>query len=92
MSIPETIRGNIIIVCKEGKEFKSISKSQAIEYVNFLKDSSFHYDNTDINMLTDMNIPLKFIKQNPRNPNGETLKMILAIQMTILKFIKNYEN
>ncbi len=92
LNIPETIRGNIIIACKANKEFKSISKSQAIEYMNFLQDSSFHYDNTDLNMFKDRNVPLKSIKQDSRNSNDETLKMILAMQTVILKFIKNYEN
>lgn len=92
LSIPETIRGNIIIVRKEDGEFKSISKQQTIEYVYFLKNSSFHCDNTDFNIFKNFNIPLKSVKKRSRNYDDETLKMILAIQMAILKFIKNYEN
>lgn len=92
LSIPETIRGNIIIVRKEDGEFKSISKQQTIEYVYFLKNSNFHCDNTDFNIFKNFNIPLKSVKKRSRNYDDETLKMILAIQMAILKFIKNYEN
>ena len=45
LSIGETIRGNIIIVCKEFEKFKSLSKEQSIKYAEFLKNASFHYDN-----------------------------------------------
>lgn len=94
LSIPETIRGNVIIVCKENKDFKSISKKQAIEYVNFLKDASFHFENANVdnfNLLNNSDFSRNFIKQHSKNYNDETLKMILAIQTVILKFIKNYE-
>ena len=95
MNIPETIKGNIIIVCKEDKDFKSISKAQAVEYVTFLNNSRFNYDNTEVNNLDifkSMNIPLKFEKQNSKKVNDETLKMILGIQAVILKFIDSIKN
>lgn len=95
LNIPETIRGNLFIVCKSNNEFKSVSKAQAVEYVLFLKKSSFHYDNLEVSnldMLKEMNIPLKIVKQNSKKENDETLKMILGIQAVILKFIDGMKN
>lgn len=91
MNIPETISGNIIIVCKENKDFKSLSKKQATEYIFFLRNCSFNYGNNN-------NINLKYLNNNyskdiySTNQNEEILKMILSIQTTILRFIKNYMN
>ena len=95
LNIPETIKGNLFIVCKSNNEFKSVSKEQAIEYVIFLENAKFHYDNTEVNSLDvfkNMNIPLKFEKQNSKKVNDETLKMILGIQAIILKFIDSMKN
>lgn len=95
LKIPETIKGNLFIVCKSNNEFKSISKEQAIEYVFFLDNSKFHYDNTELNSLDvfkNMNIPLKFEKHNSKKVHDETLKMILGIQAVILKFIDSMKN
>ncbi len=95
LNIPETIKGNLFIVCKSNNEFKSVSKEQAIEYVLFLKNSSFHYDNLEISnleMFKEMNMPLKIVKQNSKKMNDETLKMILGIQAVILKFIDGMKN
>ena len=95
LNIPETIKGNLFIVCKSNNEFKSVSKAQAVEYVLFLKKSSFHYDNLEVSnldMLKEMNIPLKIVKQNSKKENDETLKMILGIQAVILKFIDGMKN
>lgn len=95
LKIPETIKGNLFIVCKSNNEFKSISKEQAIEYVLFLDNSKFHYDNAQLNSLDvfkNMNIPLKFEKQNSIKVTDETLKMILGIQAVILKFIDSMKN
>ena len=95
LNIPETIKGNLFIVCKSNNEFKSVSKEQAVEYVLFLKNSSFHYDNirlSNLEMFKEMNIPLKFEKQSVKKVNDETLKMILGIQAVILKFIDSMKN
>ncbi len=95
LKIPETIKGNLFIVCKSDNEFKSVSKEQAIEYVFFLDNSKFHYDNTEVNSLDvfkNINIPLKFEKQNSKKANDEILKMILGIQAVILKFIDSMKN
>ena len=95
LNIPETIKGNIIIVCKEDKDFKSISKAQAVEYVTFLERSSFNYNDlpsSKFTFLKDINIPLKLSKEDNKNLNDETLKMILSIQTVILKFIESIKN
>lgn len=95
LNIPETIKGNIIIVCKEDKDFKSISKPQAVEYVTFLERSSFNYNDVISNkfkFLKDISIPFKSTKEDNKNVNDETLKMILAIQTVILKFIESIKN
>lgn len=47
LSIGSSIRGNVIIVCKENDVFKSLSKEQTIKYIEFLKRASFNYDNFD---------------------------------------------
>lgn len=56
LSIGETIRGNILIVCKENEKLKSLSKEQAIKYQKFLKNASFNYSNSNGNY--------KFIPKN----------------------------
>lgn len=93
MNIPETINGNIIIVCKEDKSFKSLTKKQATEYVFFLRNCSFNYDN-NINLKYLNNMYSNNFKKDISliNQNEEILKMILSIQTIILKFIKNYMN
>lgn len=47
LSIGSSIRGNVIIVCRENETFKSLTKEQAIKYREFLKRASFNYDNFD---------------------------------------------
>lgn len=49
LSIGSSIRGDIIIVCRENENFKSLTKEQAIKYREFLKRASFNYDNFDEN-------------------------------------------
>ncbi len=101
LSIGETIRGDIIIACKD---FKSLTKDQAIKFLNFLKNASFNY-----NHATYRNYPKVVNRQKPfeiytremdtqanvencNNKNDEVLQMILAIQHVILKFIKDNKN
>lgn len=100
LSIGETIRGNIIIACRECEKFKSLSKEQAIKYAEFLKNASFHYDNNTEN-LKKVSIDTKFLKNitkdktlndyenNSKNQNEDVLRMILGIQSIILKYIQN---
>jgi len=45
LGIGETIRGDIIIVCKDNKNFKSLTKEQCIKYMKFLRRASFNYNN-----------------------------------------------
>ncbi len=95
MNIPETINGNIIIVCKEDKSFKSLTKKQATEYVFFLRNCSFNYDNdNNVHSKYMNNVYSNNLKKDISliNQNEEILKMILNIQRIILKFIKNYMN
>ncbi len=47
LSIGKSIKGKIILTCIENKEFKSLSKQQIIEYMEFLKRVSFNYENFD---------------------------------------------
>lgn len=101
LSIGETIRGNIIIVCKENENFKSLTKEQAIKYMQFLKNASFNYNNVDENGNFISLYNTKFLKtftkdktlsdceSTSKNQNEEILKMILGIQTVILKYIKN---
>ncbi len=106
LRVGESIRGNIIIASYKNKSFVSLTKEQAITYMNFLKDASFHYNNTtnshytrkDIKFFKNLEkevIPYNTEKKHSnakRNNNNEVLQMILAIQTIILKFIKNNEN
>lgn len=106
LRVGESIRGNIIIASYKNKSFVSLTKEQAITYMNFLKDASFHYNNTTNSHYTHKNtkffknlekevIPYNTEKKHTnakRNNNNEVLQMILAIQTIILKFIKNNEN
>lgn len=104
LSIGETIRGSIIVACKENDNFKSLTKEQCIKYINFLKRASFNYNHT-----LSQNYPYTYNKHSINNGrerdlgsssydisgnvnNNKVLQMILAIQTIILKFIKNNEN
>ena len=42
LSISSSIRGDVIIVCRENENFKSLTKEQAIKYREFLKRASFN--------------------------------------------------
>lgn len=96
LSIGETIRGNIIVACRENDNFKSLSKEQAIKYTEFLKNASFHYDNNAknlknirlIKMITKDKI-LNDYENNSKSQDEDILRMILGIQTVILKYIQN---
>ena len=106
LRVGESIRGNIIITSHKNKSFISLTKEQAITYIDFLKDASFHYKNTNNSFYTCKdtkffkNLEKELIQHNTekkhtnekRSNNNEVLQMILAIQTIILKFIKNNEN
>lgn len=108
LSVGESIRGNIIISCQNNNTFKSLTKKQAMQCLEFLKRSSFNYDNLNIirkyktNKIKKQLIAEKTIGDNEtisttnnlsQNINNtEILQMILAIQNAILNFIKNSQN
>lgn len=108
LSIGETIRGTIIIVCLKNNSFKSLTKEQAIKYIHFLKNASFHLNNINKDNNFFLARDKQFFKSlkkelisddlekdtpiNNQNRNDEVLQMILAIQTIILKFIKNNKN
>ena len=102
------IRGNIIITGKKNEEIKPLNKEQAIRYVRLLEDESFDYENLNkareyaqnsntspfILEKVNENIETTVKAENSKDniePN-DTLKMILAIQTIILRFIKKNEN
>lgn len=108
LSIGETIRGNIIMLCKENNNFKTLSKEQVIKYLEFLKNASFNYNNVDENRKIILSNDKKSLKNIEREigsekyednnnksekiDNDKVLKMILSIQTIILKFIKDNES
>lgn len=108
LSIGETIRGTIIIVRLKDNSFKSLTKEQAIRYMHFLKNASFHFNNINKDNNFFLARDKQFFKSlkkelisddlekdtsiNNQNRNDEVLHMILAIQTIILKFIKNNKN
>lgn len=114
LSIGSSVRGDVIVVCRENETFKSLSKKQATKYIEFLKRASFNYDNFDEKgryipkaknnqfknrgqLIIEKGIGKDDIVSPKDNKEqcfdtDETLKMILAIQSVILRFIKNNTN
>ena len=103
LRLGETIRGTIIMASKDEQNFKTLTKEQAIEYIEFLKNASFHYEETTKKKLTknstkgvEREIYSSGNKErhiaNKECEKDEVLNMILAIQTIILKFIKNNKN
>lgn len=108
LRVGESIRGNIVIVSYKNNSFISLTKEQATKYIDFLKNASFNYNNTNKNNYYFVHKNTKFFKnlekelmpsdiekaytRNTQNQEHETLQMLLAIQTIILKFIKNYKN
>lgn len=106
LSIGETIRGNIIIVSLKDNSFISLTKEQALKYLKFLENASFHLKS--INKENKSSNDKRFLKRlekelvsddlergsytTNQNKNDEVLQMILAIQTIILEFIKNNKN
>lgn len=102
------VRGNIIVTGSENGKFKSLTKEQAMRYRRFLQEESFNYNSFDNkNAYIPKNNKSQFIVEKEIEDNdtttiteniqqnantNETLKMILAIQAIILKFIKKNEN
>ena len=107
LRVGESIRGNIVIVSYKNNSFISLTKEQANKYIDFLKNASFNYNNTNKNNSYFLHKNTKFFKnlerelitrdiekahtRHKQNKENETLQMLLAIQTIILKFIKNYK-
>ncbi len=47
LGIGSTIRGSIVLVCRENTTLKTLTKEQAIKYREMLIRASFNYDNFD---------------------------------------------
>lgn len=104
LGLGETIRGNIIITSKNGQDFKTLNKEQAIENIRFLENASFNYNNISkqkFNRSNNKDFVASFKKELEINNRGrdfdnvkndEVLNMILAIQTVILEFIRNKKN
>ena len=106
--IERNIRGNIIVTGSENGKFKSLTKKQAMQYQRFLQKESFNYNSFDNkNTYIPKTNKSQFIIEKEIGDNdtttitenveqntdtNETLKMILAIQTIILKFIKKNGN
>lgn len=96
----ETIRGDLIVV---GKDFKSLTREQAIKYGELIEQESYNYSHFDENgkYLTNKvldkksNFDGKFIveeaykQEKTKIYSTEVLNMILKMQSIILQFIKN---
>ncbi len=105
LRLGETIRGTIIMASREEQNFKTLTKEQAIEYIEFLKNASFHYDETIQKKTTNNKNYTKGLEReiysnsnkeryidNKECERDEVLHMILAIQTIILKFIRSNKN
>lgn len=103
LGLGETVRGNIIITTKNEQDFKTLNKEQIIENIRFLRNASFHYNNTIISKCKNKDFVRSFNCELTMNnkerdfdsiniQNDETLNLILAIQTIILEFIKNKKN
>lgn len=68
LSIGSSIRGDVVIVCRENKNLKSLSKEQAIKYREFLKRASFNYDNFE-----EKGRYIPNTKQNSLNSKGKLI-------------------
>lgn len=102
------IKGNIIVTGCENGKFKSLTKKQAMQYQRFLQEESFTYNSFDSKKEDiPKNNKNQFIVEKEIGDNDttsktensrqdadthEALKMILAIQTIILKFIKKNRN
>lgn len=92
LKLGTTIKGNIFIINKSiNNNYISLTKEQLLNYALLLNKKSFNYSksNYKTNEQTKY-LTLKPIenKNTKNNSQEETLKMILGIQMIILKYIK----
>lgn len=98
LSVGSTIRGNVIITSKNTENLKGLTKKQAIKYLKLLERISFHYkdirrNNKKSNKKHDSTPTHPAVNTNKDEiKNNEILKMILAIQSIILRFINKNGN
>lgn len=98
LSVGSTIRGNVIITSKNTEDLKGLTKKQAIKYLKLLERISFHYkdirrNNKKSNKKHDSTLTHPAVNTNKDEiKNNEILKMILAIQSIILRFINKNGN
>lgn len=98
--LDETIRGDLIVV---GKDFKSLTREQALKYGELIERESYNYSHFDENGKYLTNEPLKkklnsygkfiveksYKQEETETDSTEVLNMILKMQTIILQFIKN---
>lgn len=96
----ETIRGDLIVI---GKDFKSLTREQALKYGELIERESYNYSHFDENGKYLTNEPLKkklnsygefivekaYKQEETKTDSTEVLNMILKMQAIILQFIKN---
>lgn len=96
----ETIRGDLIVV---GKDFKSLTREQALKYGELIEKESYNYSHFDKNgkYLTNEQLKKKlnsyrefilekaYKQEETKTDSTEVLNMILKIQTIILQFIKS---
>lgn len=96
LGIGSTIRGDVIITSQNKGNLKTLTKSQAIKYIKLLDRISFHYkDNNQNNKKANKKhsrITTNTDTNKNENKRDDVLKMILAIQSIILRFINKNEN
>lgn len=96
LGIGSTIRGDVIITSQNKGNPKTLTKSQAIKYIKLLDRISFHYKDNNQNNKKANKKHSRTTTNTDTNKNenkrDDVLKMILAIQSIILRFINKNEN
>lgn len=96
LGIGSTIRGDVIITSQNKGNLRALTKSQAIKYIKLLDRISFHYKDNNRNNKRPNKKHSKTTTNTDTNENenkrDDVLKMILAIQSIILRFINKNEN
>ena len=96
LGIGSTIRGDVIITSQNKGNLRALTKSQAIKYIKLLDRISFHYKDNNRNNKRPNKKHSKTTTDTDTNKNenkrDDVLKMILAIQSIILRFINKNEN
>ena len=98
LGVGSTIRGDVIITSQNKGNLRALTKSKAIKYIKLLDRISFHYkaikksnkkfNKKQSNVSSDDNK----VTKKEKYERDEVLRMILAIQSIILRFINKHEN